>query len=371
MFRKLIVLSCLLSLAFVSCSGEPPTFTYRCEEVDDSICLRSGWAYVQYRRGGSSSFGAALPSSRTILSCHLTESACLNSRITGISYVCANGTPSSLIDATADGLTRCVSCDLLYRLDGTTSAIGTSCQPIALGAAARIGMSNQFGVGEDSPYDLAAIDTTLYMVGDRNDVLYTINIDPNDGTPDGTVIRVGSTDAGFGVSEDIPTGLAAIGSTLYIVGVNNTALYTLNTFSGRATRVNAAVSQFGVNESFPTGLAAIAGTLYMVGSSGDALYTLDTVSGRATRVNAAVSQFGVNESFPTGLAAIAGTLYMVGSSGDALYTLDTVSGRATRVNAAVSQFGVSESFPTGLAAIAGTLYMVGWEQEGLYALRYQ
>ncbi len=93
---------------------------------------------------------------------------------TGRPYLCANGTPSSLRDATADGLTRCASCNLLYRLDGTTDVVGTSCGQVAVGEATRIGRAMQFGVGEGEPFDLAAIGNTLYMVGLDTDVLYAL-----------------------------------------------------------------------------------------------------------------------------------------------------------------------------------------------------
>ena len=103
-------------------------------------------------------------------------------------------------------------------------------------------------------------------------------------------------------------------------------------FDGAFNRVGGA-TQFGVNEDFPQDLAAIGNTLYMVGAGTDALYTVDTTSGRATRVGGA-TQFGVNEGTPIGLAAIGDTLYMVGRETDALHTVDTASGRATRVGGA-------------------------------------
>ncbi len=330
----------------------------------------------------------------------------------GTGYLCANGTPSSLRDATADGLsrcascnsgftlangaclpayvcvngtpaegttdtagqTRCASCNLLYRLDGTTDVVGRSCGQVAVGEATRIGMANLFGMSETIPYGLAAIGTILYMVGDTNDILYTLD------TTTGGVAQVGSTDAGFGVSETNPRGLAVIGNTLYIVIAGaDSALYTLSTTTGGAARVSdTSVIQFGEGEFFPTGLAAINDTLYMVGDSNDALYTLDTTTGRATRMSAAgVSQFGVGEMAPAGLAAIGNTLYMVGIGTDALYTLNidsadsTADGTAIPVGSGVTRFGINEDNPTGLAAIGSTLYMVGQDTDALYALRYQ
>ncbi len=296
----------------------------------------------------------------------------------GIGNVCANGTP---VEGSTDtpGQTRCASCNPLYRLDGI------SCQLVTLGVATRISMVSQFGVVEDSPYDLAAIDGTLYMIGADTDVLYTLNIDPDDSTPDGMAIQVGGV-ARFGVSETTPTGLAAIGRTLYMAGADTDVLYTLNidpddsTPDGMAIQVGG-VARFGVSEATPTGLAAIGRTLYMVGADTDVLYTLNidpydsTPDGMAIQVGG-VARFGVSETTPTGLAAIGGTLYMVGSSNDVLFTLNigpygsTPAGMAVQVGS-VTRFGVSETTPTGLAAIGGTLYMVGQDSDALYALRYQ
>ncbi len=337
---------------------------------------------------------------------------------TGQPYVCDNGTPSSLRDATADGLTRCascnggytlvnsvcllgyvcvngvasdesadsagqsrcVSCSPIATLDGTADRIGTTCRAnVMLGEGVRIGMAVQFGEGESRPSGLAAIGNTLYMVGFTNDVLYTLDISDEDGSADnGMATQVGDTSAGFGVSETTPYALEAIGDTLYMVGWNQTVLYTLNTTTGRATLMSdAGVTNFGVGESRPTGLAAIGGTLYMIGEWTDALYTLNidstdmTPDGTAIQVGMATKFGTVTEGNPRGLAAIGGTLYMGGGANDVLYTLDTTTGRAAQVGSAPAGFDVGEDAPTGLAAIGNTLYMVGAANVALYALRYQ
>ena len=87
----------------------------------------------------------------------------------------------------------------------------------------------------------------------------------------------------FGVSENTPSGLAFHNGVLYMVGDDNNWLYTLNTTTGVATRVGSS-SNFGVSESAPTGLASHNGVLYMVGRDNDWLYTLNTTTGVATRV---------------------------------------------------------------------------------------
>ncbi len=297
-------------------------------------------------------------------------------------YLCENGTP---VEGTTDtaGQTRCMSCDPLYRLDGTTDVVGTSCGQVAVGEATRIGMVTEFGVGEINPYDLAVIDNTLYMAGLETDFLYTLNIDPDDSTPDGMAIQVGSVED-FGVGEEGPTGLAAISNTLYMVGLNNDVLYTVNidpddsTPDGMAIQVGRTPAGFNVGETLPTGLAAISNTLYMVGHAKNALYTLNidpadgtADDGRAMQVGVLSAGFGVGEDQVNGLGAIGTTLYMVGQRNDVLYTLDTGTGMAIQVGMA-NQFGVSEGIPRGLAAIGNALYMVvGGSNGALFALRYQ
>ena len=298
------------------------------------------------------------------------------------SYTCANGIAvDGTTDASTDaGRVRCQSCDFFYKLNGIAGALGTSCELVALGEAARIGTVAHFGVGESNVRELAGIGTILYMVGLTNDVLYTLD------TTDGTATQVGNLAAGFGVGEDFPTGLAAIGNILYMVGANNDKLYTLNIDSGDGTPDGSAIqvgnlaAGFGIGETVPTGLAAIGTTLYMVGQSNNVLYILNIDSGdgtsddgSATRIGMATN-FGVGEVNPSGLAALGATLstlYMVGWNNSMLYTLDTTDGSATQVGSLAANFGVGERNPTGLAAIEGTLYMVGLNNNVLYALRYQ
>ena len=290
------------------------------------------------------------------------------------SYLCANGTAvDGTTDVTTDaGRIRCAQCDRFYKLNGTAGDLGTTCEQIAVGEATRISAAavSQFGVSEGFPFGLAAIGTTLYMVGSGTDRLYSLN------TTDGTAIQVGSLAGGFGVGEIVPRGLAAIGDILYMVGDNNDRLYRLSTTTGTATQVGSLGAGFGVGET-PRGLAAIGNTLYMAGAINDWLYSLNidstdgTSDGMAIQVGSAAGGFGVGENSPTGLAALGNTLYMVGWSNNVLYTIDTTDGSATRVGSVAAGFGVGVIVPTGLAAIDTGLYMVGSDTDALYALRYQ
>ena len=112
--------------------------------------------------------------------------------------------------------------------------------------------------------------------------------------------RIGGPD--FGVGETSPRGIASHGSPaeLYMLGDDNDALYTLDTATGAAARVGA-VDEFGVGESFPFGLTSHADGLYMTGRGHDALYELDTATSAAARVGA-VDEFGVGEESPAGIA---------------------------------------------------------------------
>ena len=112
--------------------------------------------------------------------------------------------------------------------------------------------------------------------------------------------RVGSATR-FGVNERNPSGLASHDGKLYMVGNIQDALYTLDTTTGVATRVGSA-TRFGVSEFNPSGLASHDGKLYMVGANQDALFTLDTTTGVATRVGSA-THFGVSLFNPSRLAS--------------------------------------------------------------------
>ena len=296
------------------------------------------------------------------------------------SYICVNGTPSARSDATADGISRCLRCSPIATLEGTSDTIGATCRPLVeVGEAIRISavtVRHFGGVNEGNPRELASIGDILYMVGLRGPRLYTLNIDPADTTPDGTATQVGSL-ANFGVSETFPTGLAAIGNILYMVGARNDRLYTIDTTDGTATQVGNLAAGFGIGETTPAGLAAMGDTLYMVGEDTDRLYTLNIdpddgiADGSADQVGDLAAGFGVGEINPSGLAALGNTLYMVGAINGRLYSLNPADGMATQVGSLGAGFGVSEGVPTGLAAIGDILYMVGQDNLALYALRYQ
>ena len=105
------------------------------------------------------------------------------------------------------------------------------------------------------------------------------------------------------VLENSPTGLTAIGNTLYMTGNEFDALFAVNTTTGIATRIGNA-NQFGASISTPTGLGAIGELLYMTDNGTDAIYTVNPRTGVASRIGSATS-FGANVTIPRGLAFMA------------------------------------------------------------------
>ena len=233
-------------------------------------------------------------------------------------------------------------------------------------------------VGSVSATDADAGDTVsyslrplVYMVGQTNKALYTLDIDT------GVATRVDSTTTNFGaVSEEKPTGLAWLDGKLYMTGQTNDTLYTVDVVTGVATKVGAS-TKFGIEEDQPWGLASSKkdgiSTLHMVGSASDgggetnnaALYTLNTSTGSATRVGEA-DDFGSGGDYsPTGLSWHKDTLYMLGQQYRSLYGLNTSDGNA-QFNKGAYDFHVSETLPAGLASVDDKLYMTGQTNKVLY-----
>ena len=126
---------------------------------------------------------------------------------------------------------------------------------------------------------------------------------------------------------------------------------------GRARKRGSAI-RFGVNESQPRSLAWDGTNLYMIGLDNDVLYTLDRTTGVATRVGNA-TRFGVNENLPLSIEWDGTNLYMIGSTNDVLYTLDRTTGVATRVGSATN-FGVSGLRASGIGWDGTTMFLSGW-----------
>ena len=192
----------------------------------------------------------------------------------------------------------------------------------------RIGNIEDFGVTPTTKVaGLAFIGETLYMAGRENNALYTIDISNGRATRVGSSNNFGITQADAGGLNVLlyaaPGGLAAIGNTLYMAGVNSHSLYRMNTTTGVVTLIG----ELGVNH--PLSIAAIGNTLYLVGSP-RRLYTVNLNTGAATRVsqNNLIEQGQVHS-----LAAIGNTLYLIAvhNNINRLYTVNTTTGIASSV----------------------------------------
>ena len=225
------------------------------------------------------------------------------------------------------------------------------------GAFERVGNITSFGVGATNPSGLAWDGTTLFMVDERTDILFSLN------RTNGGATRIGAARRFGRVDEQEPKGLAWDGTTLWMVGSHNARLYSLDRTTGVATAIEN--SGFGsVREFDPTGLAWDGTTLWMVGRTNERLYKVDRTTGNATIVGPA--RLGLTDlQNLSGLAWDGEQLLMVGGSPNALFVIDRTSGRATRIGE-VDNFGdIGESTPKGLAWDGTDLFMTGASRDYL------
>ncbi len=249
--------------------------------------------------------------------------------------------------------------------------IDISVTPIA---AKRVSTATtDFRLSLTQPKGLAWDGTTLYMVDDGTDALYTVS------PSTGVATRVSATTTRFGlpVSSIEPRGLAWSGSTLYMI--TRSSLYTLN----RKTGVASPVGLFGADVSGASGLAwkrsvtetstgvsgkPNPGRLYMVDTDNDALYIVDTVTGSATPtdafpVDSSVREFGGTVRTPGGITWVGADLYMVSSRPGKLYLLDETTGTVTNLG----PFGIER--PTDLAWNGSKLFVLDDTTNALYTIR--
>ena len=248
--------------------------------------------------------------------------------------------PTGLASITAFGRST------LYMVGQTNNVLYTV--STTTGIATRVGTATNFRAGTQGtprlPTGLAVLGLTprLFMVSQLHGELELL--DTTTGESHSVGASIPTLRAGFNVGETQPTGLAAVNLgrgryTLYMVGDIRNALYRIGltlrsglyTTSG-ATRIGTSF-RFGQNEGLPTGLASIGTTLYMVGQTNAALYTLSSGTGVAVTLGGTTIpvDFGVGETSPFGLAPLKGNLYMLGRTNRAFYTLSVDTGIATKV----------------------------------------
>ena len=235
-------------------------------------------------------------------------------------------------------------------------------------------------VAEQLPWGLAANNLRIYMVGDTNAGLHSV-----DNLGRATRVRasnavVNPTAFGLATAELLPRGIAFIGDQMYMVGETNAVLYALSSTDGTATTVpsSSPPTDFGtVAEDMPRGLASDGTTLWMVGETGAELYTLDTTTGIATALSTPATTFGLTGTSaiddPRGLAHDGTNLYMLGQNSsnagptNALYQVDTTTGIATRIGSSLN-FGVGATNPTGLTWFNNSLWMNDQQTARIYKL---
>ena len=125
-------------------------------------------------------------------------------------------------------------------------------------------------VGNLGMSGLAGLGTTLYGVvgGPGSHIrLFSVN------TSDASKTSIGSA-LDFGVGEKSPRGLASDGINLYMVGQTNKKIYTVDTTTGVATPLSGAVNfLLGSDVTVtPTALAVHNGAFYMLDDTANALY---------------------------------------------------------------------------------------------------
>ena len=233
---------------------------------------------------------------------------------------------------------------------------GSGDVPIRTGVATRVGTERGFKVSEFDAVGLTSHGGKLYMVGSGTDRLYTLDTDT------GVATRVGTSN-NFGVSRSTPSCLASHGGTLYLTASTPsfigsiTYFYTLDTTTGAATRVGSTQPGFNVGEQAPTGLASHSNVLYFVGTGNDSLYTLNPTTGVGSKVGT-LTRFGRTFRDPIGLASHDAKLYT--SDGQALFTLNAGTG-ALSTAATSSVSGVMD-----MASHNGIMYMI--TDRNLYTL---
>ena len=343
------------------------------------------------------------------------------------------GRPSGVASHNGELYVTTTGTGRLYRIDPDTLTV------------TQIGSDGFGDIDETAPVAIASHRSPgnpakLYMVGDDNDRIYTLDTTTGEATPITATTNATDTDAtgnntntdatsGFGaVGETEPAGLASHGNSLYMTGNTNNWLYTVDTDTGEATRVGAA-SGFDIGESAAHGIAvgytapsdftvdAATGEISYTGASasGGARYTLyaqvsdgkaedntasstvdDTaaVTVRVTNRDPSFSADSYSYTLTSGSdgsdAPVAvGTptvvdpddqaltyslradpsdrMYMAGGDNSGLYALDITTGIAELISSHMP-YEVDFSDPRGMAWHNGQLYTTGYEAGSLYTL---
>ena len=205
---------------------------------------------------------------------------------------------------------------------------------------------------ENSPRSLSHITdnsiTTVYMIGNTNDILYQLNLTTGLAYPNG-ITNFG----GFTVTETGP--LVSDGTNLYMYSNGSgKSIYKfnldpdeLNDQNGYGTLGNTARRGYGSGDGtlVVRGAAydSTDGKFYITDDASATLRTI-TMTQNATADSvkvgeASLSEFGpdAEENDPQGIAFFEGQLYMLGQAHPVLYRVDEDTGVATKVGSEVAQ----------------------------------
>lgn len=201
----------------------------------------------------------------------------------------------------------------------TATPVGLHTIDPATGAAARVGSTENYGLGGPVvPAALAWDGRILWMTVRSPGRLYAVD------RATGVAQRIAGPD-NFGIGESRPEALTWAGWRLLMLGDDTDALWDLDRTTAEAERGHA-IDRFGIGEHQPDGVAWDGWRVWMVGGINDALHRLDVRTGEAVRVGEAY-RFGRDLDGGGELAWVPHRLLMM-RAGAMLYELDRVTGEA-------------------------------------------
>ena len=237
-----------------------------------------------------------------------------------------------------------------------------------------------------SPSGIAISGTTLYIADTGNNRIRTVAIgataaDTTVGTLAGSGTE-GTTDAvGAAAQFHSPTGVAVIGTTLYVADNQNNRIRSVDISSGttRGTVQTLAGSTFGVADgvgtnarfAYPLRMTASETTLYVTSRTGNVIRAIEIASKRVRtlagndRVSAGF-QDGTGKAarfnHPQGMALSGTKLYVADSNNHRIRAVDIASGQVRTIAGGDKGYkdGIDAQFdsPSDIAISGNTLYIV-------------
>ena len=237
-----------------------------------------------------------------------------------------------------------------------------------------------------APSGIAISGTTLYIADTGNNRIRTVAIgataaDTTVGTLAGSGAE-GTTDAvGAAAQFDTPTGVAVIGTTLYVADNQNHRIRSVDISSGttRGTVQTLAGSTYGVDDGVgtnakfakPLSMTASGTTLYVTGQAGHVIRAIEIASKRVSTLAGndrvvAGFQEGTGKAArfnsPRGMALSGNTLYVADSGNHRIRAVDIASGQVRTIAGGDKGYkdGIDAQFnsPSDITISGNTLYVV-------------